>query len=43
METYILRIFTARLTSIPYLVGRVPVCTQTAVVGLFERRYSMLL
>ena len=36
METYILRIFTARLTSIPYLVGRLAVCTQTAVVGLLK-------
>lgn len=43
METYILRIFTARLISIPYLVGRLAVCTQTAVVGLFERRYLMRL
>lgn len=36
METYILRIFTARLISIPYLVGRLAVCPQTAVVGLLK-------
>ena len=39
METYILRIFTARLASIPYLVGELGVAHRTAVVGPFERRY----
>lgn len=36
METYILRIFTARLIPIPYLVGELGVAHRTAVVGLLK-------